>query len=208
MFSRMERRTLWRVLPRESLFVLGVIISAIALCQFRGVKVSFNVARMAPMGWSVGSAVTVAMLTGATQQVDTAAAILAGQVSVTEKLKIFILDWNLHQKMRDFRKERLWKHNYHPATLRFVSFIWQPVIFSIFAHFLVMQTVTLYWCYLKKTDFQQDSFLYFFVPQSLVEPLRFTQTSVWSLYLVVLSICLQQRGGEVWMSEQGWGSLL
>lgn len=103
MFSRMERRTLWRVLPRESLFVLGVIISAIALCQFRGVKVSFNVARMAPMGWSVGSAVTVAMLTGATQQVVTAAAILAGQVSVTEKLKIFILDWNLHQKMRDFR---------------------------------------------------------------------------------------------------------
>lgn len=53
---------------------------------------SFNVARMAPMGWSVGSAVTVAMLTGATQQVVTAAAILAGQVSVTEKPKIFILD--------------------------------------------------------------------------------------------------------------------
>lgn len=34
------------------------------------------------MGWSVGSAVTAAMLTGVTQQVVTAAAILAGQVSV------------------------------------------------------------------------------------------------------------------------------
>lgn len=43
---------------------------------------SFIVARMAPMGWSVGSAVTAAMLMGATQQVVTAAAILAGQVSV------------------------------------------------------------------------------------------------------------------------------
>lgn len=58
---------------------------------------------MAPMGWSVGSAVTAAMLMGATQQVVTAAAILAGQVSVTEKLKIFIFYWNPHQKMRDFR---------------------------------------------------------------------------------------------------------
>lgn len=45
------------------------------------VKVSFIVARTAPMGWSVGSAVTAAMLMGATQRVVTAAAILAGQVS-------------------------------------------------------------------------------------------------------------------------------
>lgn len=37
---------------------------------------------MAPMGWNVGSAVTAAMLMAATQQVVTAAAILAGQVSV------------------------------------------------------------------------------------------------------------------------------
>lgn len=68
------------------------MISAIVLCQFRGVKVGFVVARMAPTGWSVGSAVTAAMLTAATQRVVTAAAILAGQVSVGEKLKIFILD--------------------------------------------------------------------------------------------------------------------
>lgn len=53
---------------------------------------SFIVARMALMGWSVGNAVTAAMLTGATQQAVTAAAILAGQVSGTEKLRIFILD--------------------------------------------------------------------------------------------------------------------
>lgn len=58
---------------------------------------------MAPMGWSVGSAVTAAMLTGVTQQAVTAAATLVGQVSVTEKLKIFTLDWNPHQQMRDFR---------------------------------------------------------------------------------------------------------
>lgn len=52
---------------------------------------SLIVARMAPMGWSVGSVVTAAMLTGATQRVVTAAAILAGQVCVPENLKILIL---------------------------------------------------------------------------------------------------------------------
>lgn len=55
---------------------------------------------MAPMGWSVGSAVTAAMLTGATQQVVTAAAILAGQVSGTGKLKIFYLRLKPPSEMR------------------------------------------------------------------------------------------------------------
>lgn len=49
---------------------------------------SFIVARMAPMGWSVGSAVTAAMLTGATQRAATAAAILAGQVSQVVCLRL------------------------------------------------------------------------------------------------------------------------
>lgn len=107
---------------------------------------------MAPMGWSVGSAVTAAMLTGAIQQVVTAAAILAGQVSVCWKTRDVLL------------RLKLWKHNYHTATFMvYVSVIWHLARARVHfeAHCLVMQTVALYWCSHNKPDFHRGIlFLY------------------------------------------------
>lgn len=80
LFSRLERGALWWILPCESIFLTEHVKQRIECQEFN--SYSFAIDRMAPMGWSAVSAVTVAMLMAVILWVATAAATPAGQVGI------------------------------------------------------------------------------------------------------------------------------
>lgn len=120
------------------------------------------------MGWSVGSAVIAAMLTAATQRLVTAAAILAGQVRVPEKLKISIGDWNPHHKDLKFCGNII-------TLLQLCGFF---LLFDSHSFFGYAIRYSLLMLSQQKRLSAGFFFILGFVPQSPVKPPRFTQTSV------------------------------
>lgn len=144
------------------------------------------------MGWSVGSAVTAAMLMGATRRVVTAAATLAGQVSDAEKIKRFGLPM---KRTVDFR----FCGNIN-AFMADIFFICVHIV-HLSTHYVLMQTVPLYFCLQKRLS--TDYLIFFNSRSSFCTPVPRGASCTYTNICLKLASCRLQH----LLTAQGWTSV-